>query len=428
MIFIQNKIKDFLEKPYNVLLVIFTYTFIFGLFCGDRSKLLIGLFNIINSRSVLITDYVAVGGLGATLINVSVSSLLILFMYKILKLKPNGSILVAFWLCAGFSFFGKNVVNTWPIIFGVYLFAIYKRENFMRYSLPAVLATTLAPAVSEIYFVGLFQNPVSNILFALVIGLAIGFIMVPISSNAIKAHSGFNLYNVGFAAGILGILIVGVLNGLGLALPTRSNIWSKTDSLPLSIYLISVCLFLIIVGLYLTKDSGAKLSSIYKSSGRLVTDYYMVHKEATYINMGINGLFALLVVYLIGADVNGPTVGAIFTIIGFGCYGKHVNNMWPVMLGAILAIVICDRSLTEPSFVIAILFCTGLAPIAGTFGPFEGIIAGVIHIFIVTNVGFMHGGLNLYNNGFAAGFVAMILVPLITEFKYDNVFKKEDVI
>jgi len=31
----------------------------------------------------------------------------------------------------------------------------------------------------------------------------------------------------------------------------------------------------------------------------------------------------------------------------------------------------------------------------------------------VNNVGFLHGGLNLYNNGFAGGLVAMFLVPLI---------------
>ena len=36
---------------------------------------------------------------------------------------------------------------------------------------------------------------------------------------------------------------------------------------------------------------------------------------------------------------------------------------------------------------------------------------------IVTNIGYLHGGLNLYNNGLAGGFVAMILIPLITTFK-----------
>ena len=36
---------------------------------------------------------------------------------------------------------------------------------------------------------------------------------------------------------------------------------------------------------------------------------------------------------------------------------------------------------------------------------------------MVMNVGYLHGGLNLYNNGLAAGLVAMILIPIITDLK-----------
>ena len=66
---------------------------------------------------------------------------------------------------------------------------------------------------------------------------------------------------------------------------------------------------------------------------------------------------------------------------------------------------------------LAILFSTCLAPIAGQFGSLIGILVGIVHINIVSNIGYIHGGLNLYNNGLAGGFVAMILIPLITTFK-----------
>ncbi len=411
-----------------MLLIIFSYTFVFGLFVDSPQMILSGLVKIVSTRSVLITDYAAVGGLGATLVNVSVTSLLILLMYKVLQLKPNGSILVAFWLCAGFSFFGKNILNTWPIIFGGYLYSRYKKENFMRYSLPAVLSTTLAPVVNEIFLAKAFENFWCNLILAVFVGILVGFIMVPISANAIKAHAGFNLYNVGFAAGILAVFITGALKALGLALPQRSSIWSSHYQIEFTIYLVSICIFLIFVGVYLSQDIKPKLQKILRSPGRLVTDFYMLYKEVSYINMGINGLFSLLVIYLIGAEVNGPTVGAIFTIIGFGCYGKHINNMWPLIVGAILATLISNKSLTEPSIVLAILFCTGLAPIAGTFGKKEGILAGMVHIFVATNVSFLYGGINLYNNGFAAGLVAMIIVPLIAEFKFDTQNRKEDML
>ena len=39
--------------------------------------------------------------------------------------------------------------------------------------------------------------------------------------------------------------------------------------------------------------------------------------------------------------------------------------------------------------------------------------AGFIHSSAAQTVGPLHAGLNLYNNGFAAGIVASVLVPVI---------------
>ena len=39
--------------------------------------------------------------------------------------------------------------------------------------------------------------------------------------------------------------------------------------------------------------------------------------------------------------------------------------------------------------------------------------AGFVHSSAALSVGFLHAGLNLYNNGFAAGIVASVLVPII---------------
>ena len=53
-----------------------------------------------------------------------------------------------------------------------------------------------------------------------------------------------------------------------------------------------------------------------------------------------------------------------------------------------------------------------LAPIAGRFGIIAGIFAGFVHVSMAFNVGYLHGGINLYNNGFSGGFVAAMLVPI----------------
>jgi hypothetical protein len=55
-------------------------------------------------------------------------------------------------------------------------------------------------------------------------------------------------------------------------------------------------------------------------------------------------------------------------------------------------------------------------PIAGQFGWLFGIVAGFLHAAVVLVVGEPCGGYNLYNNGFSAGLVALVMVSLIQGF------------
>ncbi len=71
----------------------------------------------------------------------------------------------------------------------------------------------------------------------------------------------------------------------------------------------------------------------------------------------------------------------------------------------------------QTTLITATLFSTALAPIAGEYGKIIGIGAGMLHIFLVINLAPFHGGLLLYNNGFAAGIIATVFVPMVTAFK-----------
>ena len=51
------------------------------------------------------------------------------------------------------------------------------------------------------------------------------------------------------------------------------------------------------------------------------------------------------------------------------------------------------------------------------YGIIPGVIAGGLHLALVMNIGIIHGGINLYNNGFSGGLVAGFLVPIIDAFK-----------
>ena len=46
--------------------------------------------------------------------------------------------------------------------------------------------------------------------------------------------------------------------------------------------------------------------------------------------------------------------------------------------------------------------------------------AGALHLAVVTGVGGLYEGMNLYNNGFAAGLVCIVLVPVLEALKGDQ--------
>lgn len=407
-------LKNF-YPPYIVLSILYLFFIIFA-FCLDTpSEIFNGLKEIILSPDILITDYMHVGGIGAALVNASLTSFCSLLLLTLIGIKPNGSTIMSLWLMTGFSLLGKNVFNIWPIIIGVYLFSKYQKEPFLNYILVALLGTSLSPIVSYISFESNNYEPLSIIL-GILLGIIVGFILPPIASYSIKAHNGYNLYNIGFASGLLATLLMSIMRGLGINLNSRL-LWHTGSNKILFILMFICCIYLIIVGLIYGKNNKRNLSNINKQTGRLISDFYLIFGESTYINMGILGILSTLFVILIGGDLNGATICGIFTIIGFGSFGKNIKNTIPIIIGATIAGIFNVNEINSPSLLLSILFSTTLAPISGKFGWKYGILAGMIHVNIVANIGYLHGGLNLYNNGLAGGFVAMILIPLITTFK-----------
>ena len=401
--------------PYVILSILYLFFIIFAFFLDSPSEIFHGLKSIILSSDILITDYMEVGGIGAALVNAALTSLLSLLLLITIGIKPNGSTIMSLWLMTGFSFLGKNIFNIWPIILGVYLFSIYQKEPFLNYILVALLGTSLSPVVSQISF-GSNQYNIISIILGILLGITVGFILPPIASHSIKAHNGYNLYNIGFASGLIATLLMSILRGFGINLDSRL-IWHSGSNKILSILLLICCIYLIIIGIIYGKNKKTTLTNINKQTGRLISDFYILFGETTYINMGILGILATCFVIIIGGDLNGATICGIFTIIGFGCFGKNIKNTIPIVIGATLAAIFNINEITSPALLLSILFSTTLAPICGKFGWKYGILAGIIHVNIVTNIGYLHGGLNLYNNGLAGGFVAMILIPLITTFK-----------
>lgn len=401
--------------PYIFHLILYLYFIIFAFIIDTPNNIFKGIIDIILSPDILITDYMVIGGLGATLVNVAITSSACVLLLILNGIKPNGSTLMALWLISGFSFFGKNIVNIWPIMFGVYLYSKYQKEPFLNYTLVTLLATTLSPTINQIRYIT-DLNPYISTALGFLISVFMGFILPPISSHCMRAHKGYNLYNIGFASGLIATFLMSFLRAKGLEFESILYWHTGTNSIFVIFMLIISIYFIILAFIYGDKPLE-KLKLINKQSGILVSDFFIIYRESTYLNVGLLSLFSTLLLLFFGADFNGPTIGSMFTIIGFGFFGKHLKNIWPIIFGAILGSFVYSKPITSPSIIISVLLSTGLAPIAGKFGPLWGIVSGFLHIMLVTNLVYLHGGLNLYNNGLSCGFVAMIIIPIITIFK-----------
>jgi hypothetical protein len=83
------------------------------------------------------------------------------------------------------------------------------------------------------------------------------------------------------------------------------------------------------------------------------------------LNMGLCGWLGLAYLLAIGADLNGPTIGGIMTIVGFAAFGQHLLNSVPVTAGIFFGSLAKPWAINDPAIVQATLFGTSLAPIAG---------------------------------------------------------------
>lgn len=407
---------------YYIQIVCFLFLILFGLCQDTPYDIIIGLKNIIVQSDILITDYISVGGIGAAFVNAGLLGLFSIILLIANKIKPIGSTIMSTWLMAGFGLFGKNIFNSLPVIIGVWLYSKYRKEPFINYILVALLGTTLSPTVSQFRFTGRFAI-LEGVLFGVSLGITLGFILPPLASFCLKLHQGYNLYNVGFAGGLLATMIMSILRAFGINFDKRF-ILSSGNNTNFAIMLFILFTGIVIAGFVMNKNSFNGLKNLTRSHGRAVSDFYIMYGNSTFINMGMLGMIFTAYILIIGGELNGPTIGAIFTIVGFGAFGKNIRNVLPVLIGAIISGSFNIWGINSLEMILACLFSTTLAPISGRFGWPYGVLAGFLHVCVVMNTGYLHGGLNLYNNGLAGGIVAIILVPIIDAFKTEKALER----
>jgi len=400
------------RKVYIVLIIFSLSLLVTGLIISPVSEIFQGLRIIISSESTLITDYFAIAGAGAALVNSAIVSLISIALLYFSRDAIRGSTVMTIGLMSGFAMFGKNFVSIWPIIFGTWLYAAYQKESFMKYTPVALLSTALSPIVT---FMALRDGATTvHLLLAVFAGLAIGFVMPPLANYTYRIHNGMNLYNTGFAAGLLAMILVPIVTAFGAA-PESAYFWSTEYHSAMLIYLIAVLAILFVTAFVLDRKVLSKYKELVLSRGHTPNDYLeKFGAPAVLLNASLCGGIGLAYILATGGVLNGATLGSIITIMGFSAFGKNPRNIVPIMVGVMIGGYLNTWHINSPAMLIAGLLCTSLAPMTDSFGTIAGLFAGFLHSSVVLYAGSPLAGLNLYNNGFSAGLVATVLYPVLT--------------
>lgn len=385
-----------------------------GLLVQDGSGILNGLWQITLSPSQLISDYMLIGGLGAAFVNSALVYLMMVAMAHYLKSELTGILIAGLLTVLGFGFFGKHILNSIPLVMGVYLYTKYRGIPFSKQIHIACFVTGISPAVSYIAL-GLEWPLIISIPAATIVGIVIGFIVSPLAVHMLTFHLGYNLYNVGFTIGVIGLAVRGILRMFDLPVDSVNLLYLESDRVSV-LFVALLGLLLLLYGLIINRGwrgYGALLRQARKESADYVEDF---GKGIVLMNMGLLVWLCLAYVKFNGGIINGPIIGGIFTVAAFGAFGKNPKNCLPILIGVMLVSMVNMYGASSTTSLLIGLFGTTVAPISGEYGFVIGVIAGMLHKAIASNVGIIHGGLNLYNNGFAGGFVASIMIPILQTF------------
>jgi len=420
---LKEPLKRSLYSEYKIFLAINLIFVVAALFFDTPADIIRGMGEIFASRGLLLTDYMVIGGVGAALVNMAMVGFYAVGVLYVMGAKPTGAALMCLWMSTGWASWGAHVFSILPFTIGVWLFSKYKKKPFSDYMVGAVLCHAIAPIVSVFYV----SNPIMlhlgaewhlmvNILFGLGVGMFIGFFLPAILGVALRMHDGFTLYNMGVAGGFIAMFLAAILSFFRIQVPTEFT-WYYDHQLEITIFLVVISAALILAGILTNRKNNANhfegMKKLIALTGHKDNDFYTQLGGAAYINMGLLCLIGTIVTLAVGAELNGATFACIFSMVAFGSFGKHIHNVLPIITGGILGAIVSVNPIYAPSNILPILFATCLAPIAGKYGWFWGIVTGYIHLNIISHVGHLTNGFVLYNNGFASGFVAMMLVPLI---------------
>ena len=431
----MKKIKNLEEGAFLKLFFgFFSVAFLIAAVCmPDRNAIFSGLWQIMSQPGKISTNYFAVGGYAATFLNMGLVGLCCLGLYALCGATPNNVSTLAFVLTLGFCSWGINILNMWPTVLGVILYCLVKKEKLGANVNAMLFSTGIAPLISDLLVRHPYPDVVGFNLYgfvaAMVVGLAIGFFLPAGLSHSPAVHKGYDLYSAAVPVCLFAFFLNAALyKTLGIDLPDAPSADTLLVASRLTVNLFCGILFGLCIVFALAmgckpKQYWALLTApehVGSVSSQMGTEVFLM-------NVGVFGLFILGYYNLIGASFNGVTFGIIFCMLATCNSGSHPGNVWPIMLGYVLASFLASGLsglaggnftfvINAQAIVVGLCFANGLSPITSKYGWFWGMAAGMMHYLLVTSVPNLHGGFCLYNGGFTAAVICILMVPELERF------------
>ncbi len=400
----------------------------------DRAQMLSGLWKILTSTCKVSTNYFALGGYAATFLNMGLVGMICTLLFVLLKAKATNVSTLALILTVGFGSWGINILNIWPTIFGVCIYCLVKKETLGDNVNAMLFSTGIAPIISEL----LLRYPNAEAVgfnwvglgLALVVGFMIGFFLPAGLGHSPKVHKGFDLYSAALPIGMMAFLLNATLyKTMGVALPAApaADTLKVASQMTVNIFCGVVFGLCVVVAFFM----GCRPKDYWKllKDPELVLNFSATYGNDTFLmNVGIYGLFILGYYNLVGASFNGVTFGIIFCMLACCNSGSHPANVWPIMLAYVAMSFVCGwvsslipgaqfaGQINAQAILVGLCYANGLSPISDKYGWRYGFLAGALHYLLVTSVPNMHGGFCLYNGGFTAALICLMLVPELERF------------
>lgn len=394
----------------------------------DLPEIFTGFWKIISNPAVLTKDYFfsEIGSVSGTMLNFALTGTYFCALMFLPGATINGVTLAAYGLSVGFCSYGINFLNIMPFQIGILIYSKVKKMPFVKNLNLAMFSCALGPLISEVLFrypgIEIHGFTLLGVVLALAIGIITGMTMPALCAYMPNTHKGYNLYNAGPAAGFLCFTLFCILyKALGVTAPAIAGTLGEGSPVFVNVFCITVFVLILIAGYIINGNSFKGYGALIKDSGHKVDFASKYGIGPCVINIGVYGLFILAYYNVVGAPMTGPTFGAIWNMLAFAAAGSTPLNVFPLMIGYYVASLFGASAINAQAIAVGMCFCSGLAPITGRYGVVAGFFGAILHYCLVTSVPAIHGGFTVYNGGFTAGLVCIVLVPVLEAY-----FKTKD--